>query len=113
MRSRNLAAMCVVTLVLSGCASRPTRIAQPPLGAPAAATTVQALFESGRDDDVVTRAAATAGAEELWFSAQSRLRMGQRAEAIADFTRLANTADRKSTRLNSSHTDISRMPSSA
>ena len=87
-----IAGVGVAFAAAGACASRPTRIAQPPLGAPAAATTVQALFESGRDDEVVTRAATTARGDELWFSAQSRLRMGQRAEAVEDFTRLASTA---------------------
>ena len=81
------------TIAAAGaCASSPRRITQPPLGAPAAATTVQTLFESGRDDEVVTRAATTTRGDELWFSAQSRLRMGQRAEAVEAFTRLANAA---------------------
>ena len=39
--------------------------------------------------------------------------VGKRAEAYLKSTGIADTADRKSTRLNSSHTDISRMPSSA
>ena len=33
-------------------------------------------------------------------------------DAIAAYAQLSGTTDRKSTRLNSSHTDISRMPSS-
>ena len=36
-----------------------------------------------------------------------------RKKARVDFISFVNAVDRKSTRLNSSHTDISRMPSSA
>jgi tetratricopeptide (TPR) repeat protein len=55
---------------------------------------VQALYESGRDVDVVSRAAGTGvRSEEVWFAAQSLLRMGQRGEAGEQFRRLRDTAE--------------------
>jgi tetratricopeptide (TPR) repeat protein len=89
-----LTSLCVVSLLLGGCASSPARVNRPASAAPAAPTaSVQALFESGRDDEVVNRVASTgARPEEIWFGAQSLLRMGQRDEAVQEFQRLRNAA---------------------
>lgn len=81
-------------LLVAACASGggPVRVNQP-LGATPPASSVQALFESGRDDEAASRAAAPAvSSEDVWYGAQSLLRMGQRAEAIQQFTRLRDTA---------------------
>ena len=56
---------------------------------------------------------------ELKFGAYKSLRVAENLQQISDFIEevkvvpFASTIDRKSTRLNSSHTDSSRMPSSA
>jgi tetratricopeptide (TPR) repeat protein len=50
------------------------------------------LYESGRDDEVVNRTAiagASATPSDIWFAAQSQLRLGRRTEALDDFSRLA------------------------
>ena len=48
------------------------------------------------------------------FMPEARAKYAQRLEFVFDlFPRMKERRDRKSTRLNSSHTDISRMPSSA
>lgn len=87
----------VSTLLVFGCASGggSVRINQPePLGARPSATTLQALYESGRDDEVVTRAAApSVRSEDVWFGAQSLLRIGQRVEAGEQFRRLRDMAE--------------------
>lgn len=71
------------------------RISQPaPLGARPSGATVQALYESGRDEEAVSRAAApSVRSDEVWFGAQSLLRIGQRVEAGEQFRRLRDTAE--------------------
>jgi len=81
-------------LALAACASGGggVRVNQP-LGATPPASSVQALYESGRDDEAASRASATTvSSEDVWYGAHSLLRMGQRAEAGAQFTRLRDTA---------------------
>ena len=85
-----------IVIALAGCASGQGRT--PVSSAPtAAAQTVsaQALYESGRDDELVNRIAAAGGAaapSDIWFAAQSKLRLGRRAEALDDLTRLSETS---------------------
>jgi tetratricopeptide (TPR) repeat protein len=86
----------LLVILLAGCAGRPTRIGvpAPPLGGtPPASASVQALYESGRDDEVVSRTASAAvSSEDVWFGAQSLLRVGQQAQAQDQFRRLRDTA---------------------
>ncbi len=92
-----IASALLSALLVFGCASGGGRIgiSQPEaLGARPSAATLQALYESGRDDEVVSRAAApTVRSEEVWFGAQSLLRIGQRVEAGEQFRRLRDTAE--------------------
>ena len=91
---RPLTTLIVTAVVLSGCASGggSVRVNQPTAAPPSAS--IQALYEAGRDVEAVSRAASPAvRSEEIWFGAQSLLRMGQRAEASEQFRRLAETAD--------------------
>jgi len=86
----------VIALLISACASGGggVRINQPPLGAAPPGSSVQALYEAGRDDEVIGRTAATGvRSEDVWFGAQSMLRMGQRGEALEQFRRLRDTAE--------------------
>ncbi len=81
-------------LSLFGCASGGAVRINQPLGATPPASSVQALYESGRDDEVVSRAAApSVRSADVWFGAQSLLRVGQRAEATEQFRRLRDTAE--------------------
>ena len=64
-----------------------------PTGAPLGS--IQSLYEAGRDTDVISRVAsagASATAVDGWFASQSKLRLGQRSEALEDLTRLSQTA---------------------
>ena len=54
-----------------------------------------------------------AAPEEKFISAQERRKMWSDEWTQSALPKLPELKDRKSTRLNSSHTDISRMPSSA
>lgn len=93
--NRRFALLAVVTIV-AACASRQGgRPVSSPPAAPTATASIQALYEAGRDDEVVDRiaaAAVTAVPADSWFAAQSRLRLGRRAEALDDLTRLSETA---------------------
>jgi tetratricopeptide (TPR) repeat protein len=83
------------TIVLAGCASGRGRtdVARP-ASVPAPAT-IQVLYESGEDREIVSRLrngvvdSATPAAR--WFAAQSQLRLGLRNDAISDLTVLSQT----------------------
>ncbi len=92
---RLLLGLCVSSMVLFGCASGggSVRIGQP-LGATPPASSIQALYESGRDDEVMSRVSSPSlRSDEVWFGAQSLLRVGQRAEATEQFRRLRDTGE--------------------
>ena len=77
----------------AGCASAPARVNAPLGGPPPSASSVQQLYESGRDDEVVSRTVSSSvGSEEIWFGAQSFLRVGQQTGAQEQFRRLRDTA---------------------
>ena len=63
--------------------------------------------------DVPDRALSTAGFGGIWGGDQSPMTLEHAAGDIDFELDDQSFGDRKSTRLNSSHTDISRMPSSA
>jgi predicted Zn-dependent protease len=88
-----LIARLAVLLVVAGCGSSGgIRINPSPGAPPATALSVQALFESGRDQEVVDRAAPPGvRADDVWFGAQSLIRMGQPAEATEQYRRLRDT----------------------
>jgi tetratricopeptide (TPR) repeat protein len=96
---RQLLTLTAILGVLAGCASGGggIRISQPveatPSLPPSSSASVQALYESGRDSEVVSRAAApSVPSDDVWFGAQSLLRVGQRGEAVEQFRRLRDTA---------------------
>jgi tetratricopeptide (TPR) repeat protein len=96
---KNVLTALAIGMVSVACASGGggIRVGGPPAGsgasAPPAGATVQALYEAGRDDEVISRAAGTGvQPEEVWFGAQSLLRMGLRGEATEQFRRLRDTA---------------------
>ncbi|MEQ1760187.1 MAG: hypothetical protein ABL986_17865 [Vicinamibacterales bacterium] len=95
---RHLLTLGAAVVVLAGCASGGggIRINQPveaTPSAPASSAPVQVLFESGRDAEVVSRTSSpSVPSDDVWFGAQSLLRVGQRAEAIEQFRRLRDTA---------------------
>ena len=83
----------VASVLAVACASTPGgRVASSP---PAAAEpSVQSLYESGQDAEIVNRVAGRAAASaDLWFAAQSKLRLGQRDEAIGDLMTLQASGD--------------------
>jgi len=86
--------LIAIGIVLCGCASGgPVRISQP-VGVTPPSSSVQALYEAGRDNEVLSRTASPSiPSEEVWFGAQSLLRVGQRAEATEQFRRLRDTAE--------------------
>jgi tetratricopeptide (TPR) repeat protein len=92
---RPLTALSLTAVVLSGCASGGGAVRiNPPAGTTPPPSSIQALYEAGRDDEVVSRVASPAvRSEEVWFGAQSRLRSGQRAEASDEFRRLRDSAE--------------------
>jgi tetratricopeptide (TPR) repeat protein len=85
--------LVLLTSLLAGCASAPARVNAPLGGPPPSGASVQALYESGRDDEVVSRTASpSVGSEDVWFGAQSLLRVGQQAGAQEQFRRLRDSA---------------------
>lgn len=83
--------VCVVGCKGGGSARRPinTPGATPPATAPGVSTPVQALYESGRYQEVVNSVnSGERTAQALWFAAQSSLRLGQRDEAASQFAQL-------------------------
>ena len=84
----------LLTVLFIACASsRGSTPLSSPTGAPAGS--IQALYEAGRDADVigqVASAGALASAVDGWFASQSKLRLGQRSEALDDLMRLGATA---------------------
>jgi tetratricopeptide (TPR) repeat protein len=82
-------------LIVTACASSQgrTEIARPANVPPA--STIQALYESGEDREIVDKVknsapTAFSGADR-WFAAQSQLRLGLRNDAINDLTALTQT----------------------
>ena len=62
---------------------------------PTPPASIQALYESGRDEEAVRAVAATGAAAppaDVWFAAQSKLRLGRQAEALDDLSRLSDTS---------------------
>src|SRR5262245_5784897 len=93
MRSRLVVMAFCLVIVACGGSSVPIRVNQP-LGAPPPGATIQSLYEAGRDDEVISRTAGTGiRSEDVWFAAQSLLRMGQRGEAGEQFRRLRDSAE--------------------
>ena len=87
-----LLATFVLLIALAACASRPIRTSVPPSTPASAPASVQSLYESGRDEDIINRTAVDGGSarpSDIWFAAQSQLRLGRRAEALDDLSRLA------------------------
>jgi tetratricopeptide (TPR) repeat protein len=86
--------MVLVAVLFTACASgRGTTPLSSPTGSPAGS--IQSLYEAGRDADVigqVTSAGASAAGGDMWFAAQSKLRVGQRAEALQDLMVLSDAA---------------------
>jgi len=84
------AALAVVPALVVGCGGGGRRPPAAPRDLPAAAapTSVQALYESGRYREVLSRLSADAGPEPLWFAGQSNLRLAQPEEAARLFARL-------------------------
>jgi tetratricopeptide (TPR) repeat protein len=87
--------VCATTVIVAACASGQGRaqIAKPP-SAPSSST-IQALYESGEDREIVDRVKNSvpndvSGADR-WFAAQSQLRLGLRNDAINDLAVLSQT----------------------
>jgi len=83
-------------LVFAACVSSSGRlpVASPASSAPSPPP-IQALFESGQDREVVNRVSAEppgAAPVDVWFAAQSKLRLGQRNEAVGDFMALSESS---------------------
>lgn len=102
MRRTGIALAIVPLLFLTACkgggtARRPinTPGATPPAAAPGVSTnSAQGLYEAGRYQEVVDRVnAGDRSAQAIWFAAQSSLRLGQRAEASAQFAQLGQAGD--------------------
>jgi tetratricopeptide (TPR) repeat protein len=83
-----------LAILFTACASsRGTTPLSSPTGSPPGS--IQSLYEAGRDADVISQVAtagASASAVDAWFASQSKLRLGQRAEALEDLMRLGETA---------------------
>jgi len=83
----------VLLVIAGGCGGGRRPVASPgsaPAVTPVAAGgSVQGLYEAGRYREVLSSVSAgREGAEEVWFAAQSNLRLGQREEAARQFARL-------------------------
>ena len=83
----------LVVLVTACASSRGSTPISSPTGA--APGSIQSLYEAGRDADVISKVAsagASASGIDAWFASQSKLRLGQRGEALEDLMRLSQTA---------------------
>ena len=108
---RRLALAVMAAWGVSACAQTGTSVAPPPLIAQSTTQQVTSAVAAGIAPAAVPTAAPTDPLADLIQSANA----ADTAEAPAAAPAVENPdfVDRKSTRLNSSHTDISRMPSSA
>ena len=94
-RRLGAAAGWITILLVAACASSQgrTEIARP--ASVRGPSTIQALYESGEDREIVNRVKSSVpnsltGADR-WFAAQSQLRLGQRSEALNDLAALTQT----------------------
>lgn len=92
---RGAVSLWLTTAIVAGCASSRARTeVVRPASVPAAAT-IQTLYESGEDREVVSRfrnsVADSSTPTARWFAAQSQLRLGLRNDAISDLTVLSQS----------------------
>jgi tetratricopeptide (TPR) repeat protein len=83
-----------LAVLFTACASSrgSTPLSSPTGSAPGS---IQSLYEAGRDADVISQVASagpSASAVDAWFASQSKLRLGQRTEALDDLMRLSAAA---------------------
>jgi tetratricopeptide (TPR) repeat protein len=90
-----MTAVCLTILMLAACASSQGRA---DIATPASlprSSTIQALYESGDDREILNRVKnsvpASVTSADRWFAAQSQLRLGLRNDALNDLAALTQT----------------------